>query len=150
MLPASLLILLDASKKALEDLTADDISGWSHVKHVVENTWSLKVLSWSRRNSCFARPLKWFSFGRVITAYDTLVNYYDCHEETLMMIKHLDIPKGVQDDFHHAIETSRKAAIKIIRKDISAIFPDLVHSINQRRAQYFMLNQKIIFTNEEN
>ena len=32
MMPATLLILLDASKKALEDLSADDFSGWSHVK----------------------------------------------------------------------------------------------------------------------
>jgi hypothetical protein len=46
------------------------------------------------------------------------------------MIKHDDIPQKIQDEFNAAIETSRKAAIKIIRKDISAVFPDLVHSIN--------------------
>ena len=58
MLPSSYIVLLDATKKALEDLHSSDISDWSHVKHVYEGTWSLKVLSWSRRNSCFARPLK--------------------------------------------------------------------------------------------
>lgn len=29
------------------------------------------------------------------------------------------------------------------------MFPDLVHSINQHRASYYMLNQKVVFVNKE-
>jgi hypothetical protein len=88
------------------------------------------MLSWSRRNSCFAKPIKWLFFERLLIAYDTLVNYYDCHEETLMLLKHAKLPKDIETELEQSVEASRKAALRIIRKDISAVFPDLVHSIN--------------------
>ena len=87
MLPASLVILLDGAKRDL-DGGKERICDWDHVKHVHEDAWSLKMLQWSKRYTCFARPVKWFTFTHLITVYDTLVNYYDCHEEAMISLKH--------------------------------------------------------------
>lgn len=129
MLPHSLLFLMDSAKRAL-DSHKTAIDDWKHVSHVYEGTWSFKMLSWSRRNSCLTKPVKWLFFEHLLNAYDTLVNYYDCHEETLMLLKHANIPKEIEREIEHSVEDNRRAAIKLIRKDISSVFPDLVHSIN--------------------
>jgi len=129
MLPQSLIFLIDSARKSLDSKKAS-IDDWQHVSRVYEGTWSLKMLSWSRRNYCFAKPIKWLFFERLLVAYDTLVNYYDCHEETLMLLKHANLAKDIETELGQQVEASRKAALRIIRKDMSAVFPDLVHSIN--------------------
>ena len=78
---------MNAAKRDLDDHKTT-INDWTYVKHVHEYAWSLKVLSWSKKRTFLARPIKWLTFTHLITVYDTLVNYYDCHEEALMMLKH--------------------------------------------------------------
>lgn len=148
MLPSSFLILIDATKRDL-DGDSTTIKDWEYVKHVHEGAWSLKVLSWSKRYTCFSRQVKWLTFSHLISVYDTLVNYYECHEEALFLLKHQDIPMEITRQFEHDIEESRLAAIRVIRKDIAGVFPDIMHSINQHRADYYMLNKKIVFVQQE-
>jgi hypothetical protein len=133
MMPQSLIFLIDAAKRSF-DSPRTTIDDWHHISHVYEGTWSFKMISWSRRNSCLTKPIKWLFFERLLVAYDTLVNFYDCHEETLMLLKHATIPKEIELELSNSVEDARRAAIRLIRKDISSVFPDLVHSINQHRA----------------
>ena len=61
MLPDSLAILIDAAKRTLDN-DSDQIDDWHYLKHGFEGTWSIRILSWSRRNLCFIRPVKWLFF----------------------------------------------------------------------------------------
>ena len=74
LMPSSLLILIDAAKRDLDDNNTT-IKDWEYVKHVHEGAWSLKVLSWSKRYTCLSRQVKWLTFSHLMTVYDTLVNY---------------------------------------------------------------------------
>ena len=142
LMDGGFLILCDVNEKSL-DRANEPINSWETVMSFVNFSLEINCSRGLRRLCCIGNYATYRLQQRIFKVYDIVSNYVDCYEHALVILRSAKIQKEAMDKLEQEI-LGEVAKAKELRDDVFKVnFQDIVRSINERRAQFYVVVQLI-------